>query len=338
MMIRDTHMAESFENRSMERVTTVMPVIYSILEAKSLASTVVTTYGIDSSATCKLLSAGFNDTYLLTTKHDRYVLRLSRSGVRSLSEIHYELELLSHLKAHGVAVPQPISGKHGEPILKLRAPEGVRFLVAFRYQEGTLMSWENEEQAILAGRAVGMLHSASDGFSSRYKCSALDPERLIDAPMAAIRPFLEDRPQDWGFLKAFAAKLRSALSAATTETKGLDWGVCHGDLGAKNMLVTADGTVTLLDFDFCGPGWRAFDLCTSWRKGKAWDSFLKGYTDVRPLKDVDRESLNIFNIIGHLFFLGMHAKNAGYRGSLRPSNYLTSELSFFRARMSILRD
>lgn len=317
-----------------------MPVIYSTLEAKSLASTLLATYEIDSPATCKLLSAGFNDTYLLKTENHRYVLRISRSGCRSLSEIHYELELLSHLKTRGVAVPQPISGKHGEPVLKLRAPEGTRFLVAFRYQEGALMSWENQEQSKLAGRVAGMLHSASDGFSSRYERSPLDLELLIDAPMAAIRPFLEDRPQDWSFLRTFAAKLRSALLAAS---EGLDWGVCHGDLGASNMLVSTDSTVTLLDFDFCGPGWRAFDLAHVWSrlapsgssrpadsKWDAWDSFVKGYTDVRPLQDVDRESLGIFHIINHLFFLGLHARNARYWGLLRISDeYLSGELAFF---------
>jgi Ser/Thr protein kinase RdoA (MazF antagonist) len=324
--------ASQFARKARAKPCKIMPVICSTLEAKSVASAAVATYDIDMPATCRLLSAWFNDTYLLTTKNDRYVLRLSRIGGRSLSEIHYELALLSHLKTRGLSVRQPIPGKHGELVLKLTAPEGARFLVAFRYQEGARMSWENQKHSKLAGRAVGMLHSASDDFSSRYKCPPLDLERLIDAPMAAIRPFLEGRPQDWSFLSTFAAKLRSALLAATTETKRLDWGVCHGDLGASNMLVTTDGRVTILDFDSCGPGWRAFDLCTSWRKGKAWDSFLKGYTDVRPLKDVDRESLGIFKIINRLFFLGVHAKNTRYFGTSKTSGYLNCELSFFRAQ------
>ena len=78
-----------------------------------------------------------------------------------------------------------------------------------------------------------------------------------------------------------------------------------------NVLVAPDGRLTLLDFDFCGPGWRAFDVATYLhvaRDERATEAsgrdFLAGYQEVRPLADWELAAIPLFVAVRELFRLG----------------------------------
>jgi Ser/Thr protein kinase RdoA (MazF antagonist) len=55
-------------------------------------------------ADCRFVKVGLNDTYLVTTRQARFVVRVYRRGWRTPDQIRYELELLAHLAAKGVPV------------------------------------------------------------------------------------------------------------------------------------------------------------------------------------------------------------------------------------------
>ena len=87
----------------------------------------------------------------------------------------------------------------------------------------------------------------------------------------------------------------SGLRMAALPREAPGYGLVHGDVIPTNVLVGPDGALTLLDFDFCGPGWRAFDVATylhvrSDERGGAASgpAFLSGYQEVRPLEDWER--------------------------------------------------
>jgi Ser/Thr protein kinase RdoA (MazF antagonist) len=313
----------------------MFPVIYSTLSPDALSAEVARAYSFAAPVSCRLLKRGLNDTYLVTTPDDRYIARVYRVRWRTPSEIAYELELLAHLTARGVSVSVPIAARDGSLTRSLCAPEGIRYLVLFTYANGTPLSWEKEEHSYLAGQVLAAIHAASDDFVSRHRRQSLDLTYLIDTPVSALRTFFAHRPEDWHYLEGFASRLRAR--AAAVVRAGLDWGVCHGDYGAKNIHVVEDYTSTVYDFDLCGPGWRAHDLALiAWvvmdqSQSTIWDAFIQGYIETRPLSAVDLAAVPLFHALCHLSSLGIFAENVADWGVLDMSDWLLDrELTFFR--------
>jgi Ser/Thr protein kinase RdoA (MazF antagonist) len=312
-----------------------IPVIRSIVSPDALLERVVQSYAIATAVDCRLLKRGLNDTYLLRTQSGPYVVRVYRAW-RSGEEIQYELDLLRHLSCRGVAVSVPIAARGDRLALSVTAPEGIRYLALFTYADGSRASWTDPEDAYRMGSAAAAIHAASDDFTSASSRTPLDLGYLIDAPLVAIRPFFANRPADWPYLEQFGDRLRNLAMRFVAE--GLDWGVCHGDFGPKNIHRGSDGRLTTFDFDLCGPGWRAFDLgLMQWvamdhKEEALWEAFLTGYTEIRPLSAADFAAVPVFHAAAHLSSLGLFAENIGDWGAADMNDWLFDrELEFFRA-------
>jgi Ser/Thr protein kinase RdoA (MazF antagonist) len=323
---------ETISPRHCDMNTALFPVTHSVIHGASVLEKVAEAYDFPV-VSCRLLKPSLNDTYLLTTRDNRYVVRVYRAK-RFAAEIAYELDLLNHLAAKNVPVSVPVAAKDGHLFVSLFAPEGIRHFVVFSYSPGTPMVWTNADHCYLAGRLLATIHAGSEEFESRHARSSLDLAYLIDSPLAAVQPFLVHRPADFAYLDELATKLRSYVIAA--KDAGLGWGVCHGDFGAKNILVSPN-EVVVLDFDFCGVGWRSYDF-TSIRKAAIehhlpthWESFLRGYTEIRPLADIDRKAVHVFRALRTLSMLGVFAQNADEWGAeILDDRRLDRWLRFFR--------
>ena len=112
------------------------PVTHSVLSAPALLRDVLPDYDIPDPVECKLVGRGLNDTYLVTTSGDRYILRVYRAGWRRDSDVQYEVDVLDHLRRQGIPVAAPIARRDGAWTRVLRAPEGRRQAVLFRYAPG----------------------------------------------------------------------------------------------------------------------------------------------------------------------------------------------------------
>ena len=318
------------------RVSLAFPVAHSVLSAHAVLTEADGTFAIAPPSTCQLLRRGFNDTYLLQSRDERCIARVYRAQWRTPSDIAYELELLLHLAAKGVSVSTPIATRDGNLLRRLSMPEGTRFLALFTYAKGTPLRW-TEEHSFLAGRLLAAIHAASDGFVSRHERFRLDLEYLMDRPLAAIRPFLRHRPEDWSFLESLAGKLR--IRAEEAVRAGLDCGVCHGDFGGNvNINVAGELRLTAFDFDFCGPGWRAYDfvpakrIATGRNNSRIWESFLAGYAERRSLAAADQEAVALFDGINRLWSFGLRVNSVGLRG------IETVEHGALDRRLSVLRE
>jgi Ser/Thr protein kinase RdoA (MazF antagonist) len=313
----------------------MFPVTYSILSANALSAEVERAYGFECPVRCELLRPGLNDTYLVSAGHERFILRAYRVEWRSMAEICYELDLLAHLVAKGVPVSAPLEARDGLTVRPLPAPEGTRHVVLFSYASGIPLTWEREEDSRVVGRVAAQVHEASGDFATGHDRFQLDLEYLIDAPCATIEPFLRHRTPDRDYLEHFARLLRDR--AIRVVEVGLDWGVCHGDLSADHVHVSPSGEPTLIDFDLCGEGWRAYDLAaapyyaTYKEEPESWTAFLTGYREVRNLHPVDLEAVPLFHAINRLWSLGVYARNAARWGSLTFKDaYLDSSFTFMR--------
>lgn len=312
----------------------MFPVVHSTLSPEALLSRVTRDYNIGNTKSCLLLKRGWNDTYLIKTPVDRYILRVYRSHWRDLSTVSYELDLLDNLVRNDVAVSSAIPSSAGERIVHLRAPEGNRCAVLFTYSPGEIPDLNVPERMREFGSLAARIHAVSDRFETPYRRAPMDPAYLLDMPVQAMEPYLRHRDREWRYLESLVAKLRRFLEEASKSE--LDYGPCHGDLHSGNAHVVV-GRVELFDFDFCGPGWRAYDLAAfasiarMKRAEASWYAFLGGYREHRKIATADLRAMHYFIPIRYIWLLGIHSANSREGGAAWLSDeYLDSWLRILK--------
>jgi Ser/Thr protein kinase RdoA (MazF antagonist) len=301
-------------------------------------------YDIGRPVECKLWKPSRNDTYFIKTADKRYILRVYQVQSRSLSDIHYELDLLNYLERKKVSVSVPIARRDGSFLHPLPAPEGMRYAVLFTYAEGHGGPYPLEETySLLYGRALADIHTGLDDFSSQQKRFQLHLEYLLDTPLQTILPLLKHRPVDSAYLLQLVDLLKTSLmSLPLTE---LEYGVCHGDAHGGNAHITPDQKVTFFDFDDCGEGWRAFDLATfRWnvainkQEDTIWQAFLQGYRQRRALRERDLAAIPLFVVVRDIWIAGQHTSNADHWGfEWVDDQFFDSELRFLRTLVTELQ-
>lgn len=292
-----------------------LAVSHSIISEQALASLVSEQYALPALASCQLLAPGINDTYLVSAA-TKYVYRVYRSGLRSVQDIQYELQLLLHLQASGISVSAPVPKADGTLYSELQSPEGSRVGVLFLYAPGQVLGYQ-PDGAVKYGALAAKLHNSLDLFRAGAPRFALDLEHLLESPLRRVQPFAEVQGS-WGFLSQLAERLR--FDVLSTEA-ALDWGPCHGDLHGHNVHVDAMGNLVLFDFDCGGPGWRAYDLAVyRWavdlhaKSREPWDAFIKGYSGERALQPADLSTMPSFVAIRTIWLLGLQVEQISLRG------------------------
>jgi Ser/Thr protein kinase RdoA (MazF antagonist) len=216
--------------------------------------------------------------------------------------------------ARGATVSTPIARRDGRLISRIAAPEGLRPAVLFTWSEGVEKLGNDVATARAYGESLARLHNASDGFARRCSSRDLDIDCLVTRPLAIVQPLIAHRPKD-------AVRLKRVAAAVAREIRrrkpALSSGFCHGDAVAANAC-TKDGVTTFFDFDFCGAGWRSYDLANfvwglSIRKEAAvpakWQAFLAGYRSQRPIRRADLAAVPLFVAARQLWLLGLQLGN-----------------------------
>lgn len=300
--------------------STAPGVEYSTLSPEWLAHMLAGAYELGAPVRTELLHRGVNDSYTVAGPAGRFVARVY-SSMRAAEEVVYEVALLRHLSAKRLAVPVPVVTREADDVLVVRAPEGDRRLVLFAFLEGTPLRWDADGHPELAGRLAALIHDGGADFATPHVRPCLDVDYLVERPLAAIGTLLGRDAEEWRSLASAGRSIGRQVGEAAS--RGLDWGMCHGDLSVGNMLVCDDGRPGALDFDFCGSGWRAFDMIAAWRtahgerRPEVWEAFLRGYAAVRPLARADLDAVPLFAAAGHLWSLGLRVARARTTGTAR---------------------
>jgi Ser/Thr protein kinase RdoA (MazF antagonist)/ribosomal protein S18 acetylase RimI-like enzyme len=325
-------------------MTDLFPVTYTTLSAASLAKTVLPAYAIDEPiARCHFYTPGMNDTYQVQTQGGRiYYLRVYRTPRRTKEDVAYELDALRHLQRKGVPVAWPIARRDGGFITTVTAPEGRRHVALFTEAPGVEPSYEEDPAGMAAryGLSVAEMHNALDDFASPHRRAPLDLEHLIAAPLAAVTPFLDSRPADQAWLEQAAAAI--AVRIETLPATALEQGFCHGDLQGYHAHLTDDGTLTHFDFDFCGHGYRAYDLAVfrwcallSEKQNVWWEPYLTAYQELRTLADLDAQAIPLFVCARVIWHMGLHADNVSDWGTSGLNNaYFERQFRRLRTALS----
>ena len=119
--------------------------------------------------------------------------------------------------------------------------------------------------------------------------------------------------------------------------QGLERGVCHNDLHGANAHIDDQDRVTFFDFDECSPGYYAYELAvlrwsekTNTQLTTLYPACIKGYTERRPLKEIDLAAVPLFVATRHLGWLAGQIKIApivGY-GRLHTPGFFKRAIDF----------
>jgi Ser/Thr protein kinase RdoA (MazF antagonist) len=316
------------------------PVDSSALSAAALAERLLPAYDLPGSAGCQLINRGDNDTYVVTAAADRFALRAYNHERTDRAEVEAELELLEALACRDVPVARPIRRRDRGLVQAVAAPEGTRFVALFAFARGRPPGRDiTAEQGHAYGLAVARMHAAMDMLPPRLARPRNDLARLLDEPLAALLPELAHRPADQAFLTELGERLTEG-ARGLPETAPC-YGLCHCDLHKENVLFAPGGELTILDFDCCGYGWRAYELAvlfwsTRWlpQADAVRAAYLRGYGEVRALEPAELAALPSFVAIQDICIAAVQLGHArrGIQGARAVDDaFFDVHLRFLRA-------
>jgi Ser/Thr protein kinase RdoA (MazF antagonist) len=285
-----------------------VPILKSLLSASGLGEVIAREYGLED-VRCQLIKAVTLDTYMVRSRSGSFALRVYPAQRRNEEEVRGELEFLVRLDAAGVPVTVPVALPDGSRYLALDAPEGRRLAVLFGFAAGQSLAEKPTAENLRAyGTILARMHEAADAMSSLPPRPALTLEELVDRPLEELLRAFGTRSSA-GTMGRYAAELVRPVIADLPLDAPV-YGFCHGDPGTSNALVTSDGRLTLLDFDFCGPAWRAHDLAVALNDIPAEHAkgFLDAYHSVRPLSADEIMSITHLQAAHYLWLLAMRAR------------------------------
>ena len=320
-------MNTSADHRHMVRVQR------SILAADALAPIVAQAYALDG-VSCQLIKSAMLDTYLVTAAAGPTILRIYPAQRRTEMDILAELDVLAYLQAAGISVSVPILQRDGERLLTIQAPEGARYAALFTYAPGQPLSQQCTPPTARAfGRMLAEMHVLTDRWPQLPARPPLDLVTLLDRSLTDLDRVFGERAAEWAFLRQVASALTPRIATLPTEPPW--YGFCHGDTGSANVHITADGRLTLFDFDMCGSGWRAYDIGTFLidEPEAIVHAFLEGYESIRALQGAERASIPIFQIVQSIWVLGLRANYVNDWGNALLSDRLVNNVLTFIKRI-----
>lgn len=292
-------------------------VIHSIPSGEALIATVLPNYPISKPQTCLLYKRGLNDTYLVETQSERYILRVYRKGWRTKEEIDFELELLEFLHNKNLPVAYPIKREDGFTT-EIAAPEGKRYAAIFSYAPGTVNEKLNREQSQRLGQVLAIIHQNLDNFNSSFSRPHLNNQYLLDWAIGKIAPLYQHRRSVIEYLHTQVEQIKTQLEALKLPNSTPEYGICVGDVHSGNAHFNGENQPTLFDFDQCGYGWRTFDIAKFMHIAITWkidviviNSFLEGDQAVRQLNTVELLSIPIFIKAAHIWVMGIGTSVVG---------------------------
>jgi Ser/Thr protein kinase RdoA (MazF antagonist) len=299
-------------------------VAHSVLDAGALAAEVAARYPFPEPVTAQLMYRGMNDVYTVHVGGKRYALRAWRAVWRSLDEVAGELEFLNFLRDRGFPASYPVQQRDGAWFFTLDAPEGVRPLALYEWAHGVKFSEAlSVDTARRIGAAFAELHIIGRDFTPNaphsLKGRAVSPENL-----PWLYELIKDRPDEIADYQKVAAAVKAQFDQLADSA--LPDGACHGDFHPSNVHVTADGKLTLLDFDGCGIDYLLQDVANYMFGNDFYgfsadlgQAFLDGYKARRPFTAQEEELYEFFYLAKTFRLISGLARNVNAvgQGSLK---------------------
>lgn len=322
--------------------------IMNVDAAKRVAVRALASYGTGRDATLTFVKYRENFVFRVDEPAGSYALRLHRNGYRTDTEILEELDLVTALRAAGLAVPPVRRTAGGELFCRITDEDGDVHQVDMLEWLPDAVPFGDVAEAFTGQAAVdpGSFHALGALMADLHTKVA-----TLRRPSPSARPVwdasgLVGDTAVWGdprlaFLDGAAGQeiVHEAMSRldgtlrAYGERPGCR-GAIHADFTPENVLVH-DGQLTIIDFDDSGDGYYLFDLATAaffylphQRADEVVSALLAGYQSVRPLTSDDLSMWRPMLLARGLTYLAWAAE--------RPGNE-TSDFILEHARPLVVR-
>jgi Ser/Thr protein kinase RdoA (MazF antagonist) len=261
----------------------------------------------------EFISDSLNTVFQVMAQGAKYALRIHPPENHSPKTIEAELLWLAALRRDTeLVVPEPLATQDGRlvPVVSLPDLLGPRPVVVFQWVEGDLLDKDlSPDTLALAGAFMAQLHSHArrftlpEGVSRRHASWGevrLWSDGLRNQPKALTEV-------DHQLCQRAAQALLAQMSAIDMSA---DYGLTHSDLHQWNYLLH-QGEVRAIDFDDCQYAPYLYDIAVplsyldqyeDYERLK--DSFLSGYSRVRPLPKQWPVGLEVFMAVRALDMVG----------------------------------
>lgn len=307
-------------------INKLFPITRSTPSAKALTSFIQANYAVKE-VHCRLIKGFILHTYLITSSNGRFILRIYPHSRRTGADIQEELSFLQHLNDHNIPVSTPIPTQDGGLQLTLNAPEGPRQAVLFTFGSGKpFHNRQSEANIHTFGRLLAQMHQAAQTFPTPNHRRPLNYNTLVEQPLALLEKTFPDRHADWQFLRQIAPELQASLSAIPNKLPHTT--LIHGDMGSTNVHIDEENRFTLFDFDFCGPGPRAYDIATFLidESPETAEILLSGYQTISALNSAEIQALPHLQITQHIWLLALRADYVNEWGTTFFSDHFVNNI------------
>lgn len=237
-----------------------MNVSRSTMAEAEILQKVKENYGSDfRDVKCMFEYRGLNDIYKCTTDTASFYFKIYARKDIDKDAVRGEVEVVNHLRQAGLSVAYPIPMKNGQYLLPIEYPEGTRFGVLFSAAEGNAYHKDplDNQEIVKISRLLSEMYTMLDAIPTSPKRWKLDEQTFLDNSVEILEDYSKFYPLvDLPFIKEVVKELKEQIQA---NAGSWNWGLCHGDVNTGNIHRRDDGKLTIIDFDFCGYGWRAYD-------------------------------------------------------------------------------
>ena len=220
---------------------------------------------------------------------DEFVLRIHRNPVAP-----YEHAVLRALSGLPFAVPVPVLADDGSAMV-----QGELGGEAVTASLSRLIPGEHPIRGdAIRAEACGAALAELDDVLGRLDPAELPPGTMWDGDLTAIPPRV---PSIGLLLDGMPADRRDEVArilAGIRPRTDLPRQIIHGDFAPTNVLMVDDRVTAILDFETCGPGYRAMDLAVGsyffgdfGRPTVASEAFRTGYLARFPLTYAELDAL-----------------------------------------------
>jgi Ser/Thr protein kinase RdoA (MazF antagonist) len=261
---------------------------------------------------------GLNDIYRCTNGNSAFFFKIYAREDIDREAIEAEIEIVNYLRQSGLSVADPIAMKNGEYLLPIETPESTKFGVLFSEAEGIPLGRDvfDQQEILEISHLLSDMHTMLDAISISPKRWKLDEKLFLDRSIEILENYYKFNPSfDLQFLKDIVKELKAQIQA---NCSSWNWGLCHGDIYSGNIHKGIDGSLTIYDFDFCGYGWRAYDVSPFLgnfsagvreaavdKRKRRLEYFLRGYKNAGGLSDSEIEAVfKVFVPFRRIFNLG----------------------------------
>lgn len=261
-----------------------------------------------------------------------YLLRIHqpvKDGMAGLQHtydgLHGELQMLEQLASRsGVTAQQPLRNLDGELITVIEQ-NGVRLNCSLlTWLEGRDLNKEDlidREVVRKLGHQLGELHS----FFREYPHDGLEKRPSQGIPYNNQMVKIIHKGLERGlFTSADVAIIEQTIRLINSrlEEKGKTaetWGLIHGDLGMGNVIVTAEGEMSFIDFGFFGTGYYLLDAAMGAQMIPAdhRDIFLEGYYGHSGMHTDDRALIEGFMLVAIIGYYAFQMENESVHAWMR---------------------